>query len=70
MLDGSNFKFIFYVSFPNQDEVIAHELCKGLADLANDTINPMFKYVLRLSNGIEKPQRWDKEFLVGVLGSY
>lgn len=56
-----DFKFVFYCSFPNEQESIGLDLCRGLADLCEKTGNKNFEFHCRFSKYTK--ERWDKKFL-------
>ena len=74
MLDSSNFKFVLYMAFPTEEEAIGIQLCKGLEQIVQDSKNPIFEFHLRLSGSGPRTQsnqqRWDQDFLEGVLTSF
>lgn len=57
---SSDFKFIFYVSFPTIKEALALELCQGLADLNKERGFKNFEFRPRFSS---ESGHWDTAFL-------
>ena len=58
---GKDFKFIFYVSFPNRIDSVALDLVEGLEELTKKMGLTNFELVKRFSN--EKGRRWDTAFI-------
>lgn len=61
LIDGKNFKFILYGSFPNEAECMGVDLAVGLCHLCSKVDIPNFEFKLRLSN--TDKQRWN-DFLI------
>ena len=58
---ASDFKFVFYVSFPNRKESVAMELIEGCHNLAKKRGLQNFELVCRFSN--ESKERWNDAYI-------
>jgi hypothetical protein len=61
-ISDKNFKFVFYVSFPNRQDSVALELLEGLHELTKRLGMNNFELVKRISNEGKQP-RWDDSFI-------
>ena len=58
---SDDFKFIFYVSFPNKLDSVGLEMIEGLDELTKKLGLNNFELVKRFSN--ERSPRWDTNFI-------
>eukprot|EP00347_Sterkiella_histriomuscorum_P018114 403346733 len=65
LINKSGFKLILFVSFPNEKESIAYELCQGLQRLCKDKNIDNFELHTRFSNNSK--ERWDDQFIENAL---
>ena len=65
---SEDFKFIFYVSFPNRRDSVALELVEGLADLTRKLGLTNFELVKRFSN--ENGKRWDGDYIERQIANF
>ena len=61
-ISDKNFKFVFYVSFPNRQDSVALDLLEGLVELNKKLGYNNFELVKRISNEGRQP-RWDDAFI-------
>ncbi|CDW75650.1 cytochrome b5-like heme steroid binding domain containing protein [Stylonychia lemnae] len=61
MLSNTNFKFIFYLSFPNRQQAIGLALCEGLEKITKAKGKNNFELRVRLSN--ESKEQWNETFI-------
>ena len=59
MIKPQDFKFILYVSYPTQAEIIGFDLCDGLKRICKKTKSKMFQFKMRLSSVEGSSKRWD-----------
>ena len=69
MVDRNKFKFIFFVTFPSEDQVIGLKLCEGLNEMQKQEKHPMFEFHLILSTFAEY-KRWDAMSIEHILDPY
>ena len=63
------FKFVFYVSFPREKEVLGHDLSLGLKRITEAAGLKNFEYYTRLS--VENPHvRWNKKYIDDALSRH
>ncbi|CDW78413.1 cytochrome b5-like heme steroid binding domain containing protein [Stylonychia lemnae] len=61
ILDRKKFKFTLYASFPNEEQVLCHDLIQGLQDIVSKNDEKNFELILRISS--QSKQRWDEQFI-------
>jgi NAD(P)H-flavin reductase len=70
LIGDDDFKFVFFVSFPKQEDCIAYELCTGLQKISERFGCDNFEFYPRFSNDPKNSRKWDHEFIDETLARY